>query len=466
MAMGSDQIIDGVNNFRLLVDKADIDPVITSRDGSNILHDAASSYNLCLMNSLRPDFLTTLSSYCPDFNAKTVLGHTPLMKLIQEDRRWNEKAFAWLISNGADVNVPMSVSVENELQSGLTCLHLAISSPQHIGSLSEHDERFVSPSESYAIVNTSAWVMNDLCYGSVHDVQDDNQRREGQRQMIKSMIRVGADIYAVSKHWGTPADVARTSGNFDFWCDILQECNEDVSSVLMKDSEIIRKPETSELLNKIQRTNHNRKIVEEKVRQFWSSLERWTVQPDAHPPTFVPLLLGTRPRSLRGSRYKYDLRHNTSYRYRYFLLRLLSGKHIRKDSLIDECSLFDAELEFSCLVDEVLWYIRRSCRSKDDLDILELCCFPRVRLAARTAASFDFIRVCQATATGVWTAEQEAARQSDWTRLRLAERPMLRFLQILVRGLVKMAWQDEIMGWDDFEDPHKTGKVPGQWVED
>ena len=172
--------------------------------------------------------------------------------------------------------------------------------------------------------------MNDLCYGSVHDVQDDNQRREGQRQMIKSMIRVGADIYAVSKHWGTPADVARTSGNFDFWCDILQECNEDVSSVLMKDSEIIRKPETSELLNKIQRTNHNRKIVEEKVRQFWSSLERWTVQPDAHPPTFVPLLLGTRPRSLRGSRYKYDLRHNTSYRYRYFLLRLLSGKHIRK----------------------------------------------------------------------------------------------------------------------------------------
>lgn len=97
MAMGSDQIIDGVNNFRLLVDKADIDPVIISRDGSKILHDAASSYNLCLMNSLRPDFLTTLSSYCPDFNAKTVLGHTPLMKLIQEDRRWNEKAFAWLI---------------------------------------------------------------------------------------------------------------------------------------------------------------------------------------------------------------------------------------------------------------------------------------------------------------------------------------------------------------------------------
>ncbi|KAI9866450.1 MAG: hypothetical protein M1830_005969, partial [Pleopsidium flavum] len=96
------QVINSVSSFRFLVEEADVDPVITSEDGPNFLHDVAFYCDLRLVNSLRPDFFITLSSYCPGFNAKAVSGHTPLFELIRRRDRWFEEVFSWFVSNGTD----------------------------------------------------------------------------------------------------------------------------------------------------------------------------------------------------------------------------------------------------------------------------------------------------------------------------------------------------------------------------
>ncbi|KAI9870599.1 MAG: hypothetical protein M1830_004057, partial [Pleopsidium flavum] len=206
------------------------------------------------------------------------------------------------------------------------------------------------------------------------------------------------------------------------------------------------------LLNIMQRTNHNRQIVKGKFQQFWSSLEMWTVQSDAHALIFVPVPLKTQPRDLRMSLFHENPLRDTRYLFRYLLLRLLSGKSIREDSL------FDGMILLPYLAEEMWRFLRLKCRNEIDLDL--------DAFSLKGNAFFDFIDACQDKATGVWTAEQDAAWQSDRTRLTPAERPMRQLLQLLFKEIAKMQWPDEFVGWDKIEDPHKIGKVPGQWVED
>ena len=109
-------------------------------------------------------------------------------------------------------------------------------------SLSKPLLRYVGPHYLLAIANIPAqadkvgWGYPDGCRGEWIDPS----QRQAQKWLLKVLIDKCPDLHAVARHWGTPTDIVRYTGNIGFWCSILEDCGFDVRSFLASDSTILR----------------------------------------------------------------------------------------------------------------------------------------------------------------------------------------------------------------------------------
>ena len=189
--------------------------------------------------------------------------------------------------------------------------------------------------------------------------------------------------------------------------------------------------------------------MREKLQEFWGSIEHWNVQSTKRL-KYVPLPLGHRSalkRSQTGPEY-----------LRYFLLRLLSNKSITRELVPSILRHRSAAGWMSVGLRFFLQCVKLECRDQGDVDLVFSCLTPRHPFIkhsshghdfeVRAEAFLDFVRVCQAKASGAWTMEQERARQTDRSRVRSADGAMLRRFTDLDThsGEVPMARQGDGMG--------------------
>jgi hypothetical protein len=80
------------------------------------------------------------------------------------------------------------------------------------------------------------WRKYSLCPDKFYDEKD----RLNQKNKIRLLIQHGVDLHAESVRYGTPSDLARLVGNFDFWISILKDSGVNTQEFLVTDKTIAR----------------------------------------------------------------------------------------------------------------------------------------------------------------------------------------------------------------------------------
>lgn len=218
-----------------IIEAHGIDLADPSRYGSNILHKIASYPSSVSRNSA----LSLAAPYRPDFKARDRNGWTPLLKMLAAEYSWDKWMFFWLIDNCADVSEPVSGGPSTRLEDGITCIHLVVAALYPI-SLSSAELSHVGPDHPCAIASIPAqtdtieWGPPAGCGGKWND----QSQWQVQMWFLKVLIEKRVDLHAVARHWGTPTDIARYTGNTDFWYRILEEGKINVKNFLDYDSTI------------------------------------------------------------------------------------------------------------------------------------------------------------------------------------------------------------------------------------
>lgn len=451
------------HEMECIIKAHDIDLAVPSHYGANILHDIARYPS----STCRDSFLSMVASYHPDINAKDRNGWTPLLKMMAVDKAWNKEFFTWLLENGADVCDQVCGGPPTRLENGVTCLHLIIAALQPV-SLSESRSCFVGLQHLFSIANIPAQSDN-LIWGVPKGCRKDRidqTQRLVQEELLKIMIGRYADLHAVDRYWGTPTDIARYTGNIDFWCNILEYCHINIGGFLAYDSTIPRGVDILVRHEALERSHANRQLVMEKLQGFWRAIECWNTQ-STQKSNYAPLTLGHLS-ALKATQIGLD-------DLRYFLLRLLSNKRVGQ-ALVPRLLICKSKWWTACGLSAFLGAVELECHTQNEINLMYSVFTPRHAFIkshcdgsgfkTRLEAFLEFIRMCQAKATGKWTVEQEKARQMDRTRLRYADETLLRILRILTETVARFQWPDEVMGWGEVEDHYPSGNVPGQWVDD
>ena len=443
-----------------LIEAHDIDLAAPSRDGSTVLHGIAS-YPHC---SRRDSALALVIPYRPDVNAKDRDGWTPLLRMLAANYSWQKDFFWWLVDNGVDVSKPVFGGPSTRLEEGLTGLHLTVAALQPV-PISSSRPCYVEPHDHFATANIPAHVDNFRLPGMRGD-RTDPCRRQAQKWFLTALISQGADRHAVARHWGYPTDIAKYTGNIELWCSILEDFNIDVGGFLAYDSKIPRGMEIRNRYEALERNQANSQLVRGKLQEFWRAIEHWNTQ-SAPRSVYAPLPLGHRSVMKTTGKQTGHLR--------YFLLRLLSNKRVGP-TLVPSVLKCRNRNEVGFGLYGLLPAVKLNCRNQDDLDLVYSSYLPTHGFMksygdgggweARVKAFLEFVHVCQAKATGTWTIEQERARQTDRTTVRLADESLLRLLQLLTETVGGFRWPDAVMGWGEMEDMYPIGEIPGQWVED
>jgi len=450
------------NTIKSIVEELDIDLAAPSRDGSSLLHAIASRPP----TDDRDSALSLFAPYGLNVNAEDTNGWTPLLKMLAATYAWHEEFFWWLVDRGADVSKAVSGGPCSRQENGITCLHLVIAALQPI-ALTNLIPFYVGPQHRFAHASIPA--QSDTFIWACHPwhraERIDPSKRQAQRRFLKVLISKCADLHAVARHWGTPTDIAKYTGNIDFWCSVLEDCDINVGNFLACESTIRRNGEIRTAHEALEHTQGNSRLVMRKLREFWRAFEQWNTQ--ALPKSnYAPLPLGHRS-ALKTMQNKVG-------HLQYFLLRLLSNKRVDRPLLpsILICKSIFVTLEF----DTLLRALEVVCCDEHDVYLVHSSFFPNhlfiksycdgSGFETRVEAFLEFMHVCQAKATGTWTTEQEKARKADMTRVRLADDFLLRILRILTETVARLQWPDKVMGWGEPEDFYPSGNVPGQWVDD
>ena len=216
----------------------------------------------------------------------------------------------------------------------------------------------------------------------------------------------------------------------------------------------------------LERSQKNSTLVVGKLQDFCRAIECWNTN-STPKSRYLPLPLGHRKALRREQDGASDLR--------YALLRLLSNKCVSRELVPDILKHKYGKAPITCGLWCFLEAAQLECLNQDDIDhVLSsftptdpfIKCLNNSGDEIRLAAFFEFVQVCQAKATGIWTVDQERARQTDKCWLRLADKSMLRLLQILTQTVARFQWPDEVMGWDEVEDLYPIEDISGQWEED
>ena len=449
--------------MREIIEAQDIDLAGQARSGSTVLHEIArwpSSGDHGLA-------LSWIALYKPDVNARDRNGWTSVLKFLAAEHAWKKEFFFWLLDNGTDVAAPVSGGPSARPENGITCLHLLIAALQPI-SLRDSTICYVGPHYLFAIANIPAqadnyrWISPEGCQADwIHP-----GKRQVQEWVFKILMNKGADFHAVARHWGTPTDIARYTGNFEFWCSVLEDCNINVGEFFAYDSAILRSVDIQKEHEALRRNQENSQVVKEKLEEFWRVIAHSDSRA-APNLQYVPLPLG-HCHVLKGKNHQVaDLR--------YLLLRLLSNKRVGQ-TLLPNMLRRQNDRGINFGLEIFIHAATLECNHQSDVDLVHSSLglgygFLKSNkdtggFEERVQAFLELVRVCQAKASGMWTIEQEKARQTKKSRLNLAEESMLRLLQILTRTVARLQWPDEVMGWGETEDLYPVGNIPGQWEED
>lgn len=166
-------------------------------------------------------------SFLPIIDERDLEGRTALF-ILCFNPRCNLDILRWHLQNNAST----SIAPENSpaRTNSLSCLHAAIACLQprsvdcHLGwfdwvPLGQDNWRKYSP-----------W--SDKFY--------DEKDRLNQKNKIQLLIQHGVDLHAESVRYGTPTDLARLVGNFDFWISILKDSGVNTQEFLVTDKTVVR----------------------------------------------------------------------------------------------------------------------------------------------------------------------------------------------------------------------------------
>ncbi|KFZ06005.1 hypothetical protein V501_07816 [Pseudogymnoascus sp. VKM F-4519 (FW-2642)] len=209
--------------FRLLTERGRLDPWIPDFRGRNFWHvfcETPHSNEDDLWRSAGENFL-------PIIDERDLAGRTALF-ILCFNPRCNLDILRWHLQNNAST----SIAPENSRAriNRLSCLHAAIACLQ--------------PRFGECHLGWFDWVPlgqdNWRKYSSRSDQFYDEQDRLNQKNKIKLLIQYGVDLHADSVRYGTPTDLARLIGNFDFWINILKDSGVNIQEFLIEDKTVVR----------------------------------------------------------------------------------------------------------------------------------------------------------------------------------------------------------------------------------
>ena len=199
-----------MHEMRSIIEQHGIDLAEPTRCGSNILHDIGSSS----LRGSRHSVLGLVTPYKPDVNATDKDGWTPLLRMLVTDYTWHEDFFWWLLEHGADVSKPIKGGPSSRFEYGINSLHLTIAALQEV-PLSDSRSCYNGLDSFFTLADIPAQAGNNAYRGfgqcNVPFIEAD--RRQLKKRFLKSLISRGVDLHAVARHWGTPTDKAKYTGN-------------------------------------------------------------------------------------------------------------------------------------------------------------------------------------------------------------------------------------------------------------
>lgn len=160
--------------------------------------------------------------FLPIIDEQDYTGETAMF-ILSSNAESDPEILHWHLENKASVSITADgCRLETK---GLSCLHAAIASlrPRFLESTLSWSDT-VRPGQRSQIKDPS-----HECEGYSED------HRSRQKRKIELLIEYGADLHAPSVRYGTPTDLARLTGNFDFWFEILQSRGINTKEFLAKD---------------------------------------------------------------------------------------------------------------------------------------------------------------------------------------------------------------------------------------
>ncbi|GAD95240.1 ankyrin repeat protein [Paecilomyces variotii No. 5] len=205
---------------RLLISRSQLDPWAPDSLGRNFWHRFCETNQRGRTSSWK----SVAESFIPILNEQDGLGRTSLY-ILSSNPKADLDIFEWRLKTNVNILLnPASGEFATDLP-GLTCLHAAIASLQ--------------PRRYRGKLNRNGFKTGVSVMWSTSKVYREKDRR-CQKRKIELLISNGADLFAVSKRYGTPTDIARLTGNFHFWMETLRDYGIQPRQVLKADKRVLR----------------------------------------------------------------------------------------------------------------------------------------------------------------------------------------------------------------------------------
>ena len=425
--------------FHLLLQKGDLDPCEVNVDGYSALH------YLSFPDSLRERdpaiWRLIVNETMPDLNHKNRFGETPLY-LFAAQPSCDVENFKWLLKQGSDVKVSIPETAHQNLQTGLTCLHQAVGSLQGRMFASGAEAFYTSASSdanSLAHINIQARGWSDLQHSRCGSYLGSNHRLN-QHQKIRLLIEHGADPHAVSRYWGTVTDVARLSGNFSFWCSILEEFQVDVDDFLREDQEQPRESQWMMMREFLKSQGESGEAVSRKASAF--SLAIQACAPPSIRTVFEPFVFEpSRDVCLRVGRFGL---------VQFFALHVLSGG----------CMLGNPVFDVHDLV-MVSWYVWTALGSTPGTkERVRRFNTAAIIIRQKPLEFLAWLDICSSKARRVSRSEQDTIWRAETGEYNRHEEDYRLFLSTMFEIIGYFHWPDKLTRLVRSENP-----VPGGWVD-